>query len=113
MGSTPASEYRSVPKSRAPRLRLAYLVIISLSICLIGATSERACATNVNDFVAYWSAASLITHGQNPYASDAVLSLEKKVGFMGSAPLIMRNPPWIVPIIAPLGFLSFGVAQRL
>jgi len=25
----------------------------------------------------------------------------------------MRNPPWIVPIVAPLGFLSFGVAQRL
>ena len=88
-------------------------MIISLSICLIGATSERTRAANVNDFVAYWSAASLIIHGQNPYASDAVLSLEKEVGFTGSNPLIMRNPPWIVPIIAPLGFLSFGVAQRL
>ena len=25
----------------------------------------------------------------------------------------MRNPPWIAPIIAPLGFFTFAVAQRL
>ena len=107
----PASE--SAPKKWSSWPRLIGLVIMPLSICLVGATPERTRVANVNDFVAYWSAASLITHGQNPYASDAVLSLEKEVGFTGSTPLIMRNPPWIVPIIAPLGFLSFGVAQRL
>src|SRR5207237_5254686 len=113
VGSTPASEYRCVPKIWASRPSLVYLVVISLSICLIGATSGRMRAANVNDFVAYWSAASLIIHGQNPYASDAVSGLEKEVGFTGSTPLIMRNPPWIVPIIAPLGFLSFEIAQRV
>ncbi len=111
VGSTPASE--SAPKKWSSWPRLIGLVIMPLSICLVVATSERTRAANVNDFVAYWSAASLITHGQNPYASDAVLGLEKEVGFTGSTPLIMRNPPWIVPIIAPLGFLSFEIAQRV
>jgi hypothetical protein len=80
---------------------------------MIGANSKPTSATNVNDFAAYWSAASLIIHSHNPYAGHAVLSLENEVGFTGSTPLIMRNPPWIMPIIAPLGFLSFGLAQRL
>src|SRR5437764_1626290 len=107
----PSSE--SAPKKWSSWPRLIGLVIMPLSICLVGATPERTRVANVNDFVAYWSAASLITHGQNPYASDAVSGLEKEVGFTGSTPLIMRNPPWIVPIIAPLGFLSFEIAQRV
>jgi len=70
-------------------------------------------STNINDFVAYWSAASRIVHGQNPYAIGPVLELERAVGFTGSAPLIMRNPPWTLSIIAPLGFFTFVTAQRI
>lgn len=69
--------------------------------------------TNVNDFVAYWSAGSRLIHGHDPYATGPVLLLEKEEGFTGPAPLVMRNPPWIAPIIAPLGLFTFAVAQRL
>src|SRR5215467_11443044 len=89
------------------------LVSLALFAALAFAQSVPKAQNNVNAFVAYWSAASRLIHGQNPYASQPVLALEKEVGITGSAPLIMRNPPWIAPIIAPLGFFSFVVAQRI
>src|SRR6266496_22953 len=113
MGSTPGFDHRSGLSCSASQPKFIYLMIVALSVCLTGAVSEQTRTANVNDFAAYWSAASLIIHGQNPYASAAVLKLEQAAGYSRSTPLIMRNPPWIVPIIAPLGFLPFGTAQRL
>jgi hypothetical protein len=68
---------------------------------------------NVNDFVAYWTAAHQVVEGNDPYAAGPVLALERQVGFEQSKPLIMRNPPWTVPVIVLFGLLPFGMAQEL
>ena len=68
---------------------------------------------NVNDFIAYWTAAHEVIEGHDPYAAEPVLALERQLGFAQPKPLIMRNPPWAVPVIVLFGLLPFGVAQGL
>ncbi|MGO9539110.1 MAG: glycosyltransferase family 87 protein [Terriglobales bacterium] len=68
---------------------------------------------NVNDFIAYWTAAHEVIGGHDPYAAGPVLALERQLGFAQAKPLIMRNPPWAVPVIVLLGLLPFGAAQGL
>ena len=58
------------------------------------------------DYISYWSTAKLLVHRANPYSLQAVFALEKPLGFLPSHPLMMRNPPWALFLVAPLGFLS-------
>lgn len=58
------------------------------------------------DYISYWSAAKLLVHRADPYSPQGVLALEKLAGFLPSHPLIMRNPPWALFLVAPLGFLG-------
>ena len=68
---------------------------------------------NTNDFVEYWAAARQVLAGGDPYGGDCMLAQEREAGFGRARPLFMPNPPWIVPVIAPFGMLSFRSAQRL
>lgn len=70
---------------------------------MIAAIGSRATS---NDYIEYWSAAKLFVHGANPYASSAILGLEKAHGFLLDSPLIMLNPPWALVLVAPLGFCT-------
>ena len=60
------------------------------------------------DLTSYWAAAHLVR--QNPYSSDLVSILEHKSGIaVGNPPLVMRNPPWAIPFVLPLGAVSYRV----
>lgn len=65
----------------------------------------------IRDFVEYWAASRLLTHGGNPYSPEALLAIQHSAGWSGSAPLIMWNPPWSLAFILPFGFLDFTVGQ--
>jgi hypothetical protein len=62
------------------------------------------------DFVGYWAAGRQLVHHANPYDHDAVSALEHTVGLDARAALVMRNPPWALPLAYPLGFFSLRVA---
>jgi hypothetical protein len=62
-------------------------------------------AVGTRDFVEYWASGSLLAHHANPYESGAILRLERSVGF-NLQTQIMANPPWALPLVLPLGFLS-------
>jgi len=62
------------------------------------------------DFVAYWAAGQQIVHHANPYDRNAVMVMEHGVGLDASGVLMMRNPPWMLPLAYPLGFLGLRVA---
>lgn len=94
-----------------PSTRLLALLLVFLGT--VAARPGQQASGNVNDFVEYWTAARQVLAGRDPYAAGPVLALERQVGFVQSRALIMRNPPWIVPVIAPLGLLSFNEAQQL
>jgi hypothetical protein len=67
-----------------------------------------------DDFLAYWSAAHLLVTGGNPYDHSAMNSLEKSVRpelvSDGDFFLNAWNPPWLLLLFAPLGFLSYPIA---
>jgi hypothetical protein len=59
------------------------------------------------DYIIYWATAQQLAHGANPYDEVAITRIERSMGF--PAPYqtgLMRNPPWALPLIYPLGFLS-------
>jgi hypothetical protein len=89
------------------------LAVLPILLCGITLPASRQTHGNVNDFVEYWTAAHQVFHGNDPYAAGPTLALERQVGFAQSNPLIMRNPPWIVPVIAVFGLLPFAAAQNL
>ncbi len=96
-----------------PSTRLLALLLVFLGTVAARPEPQASGNVNVNDFVEYWTAARQVLNGLDPYAAGPVLTLERQVGLVSSRALIMRNPPWIVPVIVPFGLLSFNHAQQL
>lgn len=71
-------------------------------------------AAGTRDFVEYWASGHLLAHHANPYDRDAILALERSVGFpSGEPPLIMGNLPSALLLVLPLGFLGARYAELL
>lgn len=64
------------------------------------------------DYISYWSAGKLLVHHADPYSPSHVFELEKTQGYTEAKPIIMRNPPWALFLVAPLG-LGGSVAGLL
>jgi len=62
------------------------------------------------DFVSYWATGRQLVHRANPNDRDAIKRIESSAGLTVPVVLIMRNPPWALPIAFPLGFLGLRVA---
>jgi len=70
-------------------------------------------AAPVVDLVEYWSAAHLLVRGENPYSPVQMLAMEKTAGWTQADPLLMWNPPWALPFVAPMGGLSYHTTYLL
>jgi hypothetical protein len=66
-------------------------------------------AANV-DFIEYWTSGKLMRQHQNPYSQSSVYLFEKQAGSDLHAPVVMRNPPWSLFLVAPLGYMSLQLA---
>lgn len=67
-----------------------------------------------HDFVCYWAASHQLLNGSNPYDSSAIQQIERSLGFSEGGPaFIVRNPPWALPLIAPLARFSVRTAILL
>ena len=80
--------------------RLAAAAIVLSGLVAISLGSRPAS----KDYISYWSAGRLLLHRADPYCASQVLALEKTQGYSDIKPIIMRNPPWALPLVAPLGF---------
>ncbi|HEV2463655.1 MAG TPA: glycosyltransferase family 87 protein [Acidobacteriaceae bacterium] len=58
------------------------------------------------DYIEYWSSGRLITQHVNPYSTERIFALEKSAGATFTRALIMPNPPWMLFLVAPLGFVG-------
>src|SRR3569833_3881964 len=64
------------------------------------------------DFLTYWCSGVQLVHHENPYGEAAIGTLERSVGFSPSLqPLIMRNAPYALVVVYPLGFLTLKDAS--
>ena len=59
----------------------------------------------MQDYVEYWAAGQLLARGDNPYDEDAIKALETAAG-REEEPILMWNPPWVLPFVVPLGWLE-------
>jgi hypothetical protein len=64
-----------------------------------------------NDFAFYWTAARLVLNGKSPYSPGETVDLQNRLSFAGKGPMVMLNPPWVMPLIVPFGLLSFSLAK--
>jgi hypothetical protein len=88
-------------------LALALTVLFIFTIPVAGNLAAS------RDFVSYWAAGHQLVQRANPYDSEAVSALEHSAGFSYNVVLIMRNPPWALPLAFPLGFLGLRLAAVL
>jgi hypothetical protein len=65
------------------------------------------------DFLSYWATGRQLVHHANPYDRDAIWAIEHAAGLDPRTVLIMRNPPWALPLAYPLGFLPLRFAGIL
>src|ERR1700730_17805606 len=80
------------------RLAAAAIVLTGLLVISVGSRPAS------KDYISYWSAGSLLLDRADPYSASQVLALEKTQGYSEIKPIIMRNPPWALFLVVPLGF---------
>jgi hypothetical protein len=88
-------------------LALALTILFILAVPVAGNLAAS------RDFVSYWATGQQLVHHANPYDRNAISALEHSAGFTVKAVLIMRNPPWALPLAYPLGFLGLRIAAIL
>ncbi|HEX4005758.1 MAG TPA: glycosyltransferase family 87 protein [Acidobacteriaceae bacterium] len=102
------SEQRTKP---SPGAILAAIALIAISVGLLSLTAHS--LSTDRDFISYWAGAKLLaTHG-NPYDAASVLKLENSVGNSFTRPLVLRNTPITLFLMAPLGWFSVWTAAIL
>ena len=80
------------------------LAITALFLSVAPLTGEIAGA---RDFVVYWATGQQLIHHANPYDAQAMMHLEWDAGLPRRiSVLFMRNPPWALPLVYPLGLIS-------
>lgn len=81
-------------------------------VLCVALLSPKAPATR--DYVIYWSTAQQLAHHANPYDLDALTRLERAAGMPATYKIgVMRNPPWTLPLVYPLGFLGLRTGWLL
>jgi hypothetical protein len=84
-----------------------FLAVVALSLCTVPLAGKM---VGYRDFVAYYATGRQLVQHADPYNPDAILRIEHEAGLPEHAVLLMRNPPWGLPLAYPLGFLNVRVA---
>ena len=113
-----ASKLVDSPVQRRPDLaELSIALVAGLALTF---TALLLCATPLSsdlagsrDFVCYWATGQQLVHHANPYDHDQLQTIEHAAGLVPNGALIMRNPPWALPLVLPLGFVGPRIASVL
>jgi Glycosyltransferase family 87 len=99
---------------RRPRVGRSFAMLLLSCVLLAGVYRSGALSElPINDFLEYWTAARLALANQNPYSQTAMYAEEERLGLKSEKPLMMWNPPWVVPFMAPFGMLRLHTARAL
>ena len=101
------ADYAEFSIATAGGLAFAFIILFFFAVPMVGKLSAS------RDFISYWATGQQLVHHGNPYDRDAVAALQHSEGLNVLAVLIMRNPPWALPIAYPLGFLPLRLAGSL
>ncbi|MGA3161693.1 MAG: glycosyltransferase 87 family protein [Terracidiphilus sp.] len=107
----PAGEPGTQRKLLNAAITLPFVTVCGLAF---GFTAGMLClvlllpnAPSTRDYIIYWATGQQLTHHANPYDPVAATQLERSAGLPANLnPGLMRNPPWALPLVFPLGYLS-------
>ncbi len=86
------------------------LAVTAIFLCAVPLAGHMAAS---RDFVCYWATGQRLVHHANPYDRPAMTRMEHAAGLKVKGVLLMRNPPWALPLAYPLGFVGLRVASGL
>lgn len=105
------------PVATRPRYDLADISIALLSGIVLAVTALFLTVVPIagkmaasRDFVAYYATGRQLVQHANPYDADAIKQIEHSSGLAVKGVLLMRNPPWALPLAWPLGYVNVRVA---
>ena len=101
------SDFAQIAIASVAGLALAVTILYIVAVPVAGKLAAS------RDFLSYWATGSQLVHHRNPYDRDAISALEHAAGLDPRTVLIMRNPPWALPLAYPLGFLGLRFAGIL
>ncbi len=87
------------------------IILIFLAIAALWWLSRRLNVFQMVDYVEYWSSGRLNLTGGNPYDPAQMLLIERSVGWKDPGPLMMLNPPWILPLAMFLGIFDYNFSH--
>ena len=129
-GGAMGTEIRSVDSDDNPKAHVSlpghlrtiaeFLVVgictVAFVVSAIGDGTRLLTGSNAasRDFITYWASARQLIHHSNPYNAHDILQLERSAGFPpGVSVMVMRNPPFTLPLVLPLGFFDEKIAAGL
>ena len=98
------SEQSHSPKAQRRITRRVAIAVLSCG--LVAVVALLALSNPMHDFVAYWAAGHLLVEHRNPYSLGEVYQLQQRLGWNEKIPLMALNPPWTLPLFAPLGLAN-------
>ena len=105
-------------KQGQPLLRYRILMLILL-LGILGVLGTRLVneshygGLGTADFIQYWSAASLLIDGKDPYDPGLLLKVQQDLGRTQPQPLRMWNPPWLLIVLLPVLSFDFGLSTAV
>ena len=87
------------------------LAFTALFLCVVPLTCSF---TGSRDFVVFWATGQQLVHHGDPYDAGAMRRIELSAGLPPKYPvLFMRNPPWALPLVSPLGLVGVRIGALL
>lgn len=104
----PGNDFAELSIATVAGLALAFITIF---LCVVPLAGDVASA---RDFVVFWATGQQLAHHANPYDAAAMGRIERTAGLpAGYGILFMRNPPWALPLVLPLGLVGLRVGALL
>src|ERR1700751_5793797 len=90
------------------RRKLLLGIVITAIAAFFGVRQYDGIRQNVarGVYIQYWAAGQFLIHGGDPYDAQRVLELEWEQGYAADRPLVVRTPPWSLPLFIPLGLVN-------
>ncbi len=104
----PGNDFAELSIATVAGLAFAF---IAMFVCVVPLAGDVASA---RDFVVFWATGQQLIHHANPYDSAAMGRIERTAGLpAGYGILFMRNPPWALPLVLPLGLVGLRIGALL
>ena len=105
MEMNPGKSGIAVPKQRM----FLWILIVFLLIWIV----QNSGKIPLYDFAEYWAAGRVFLSGGNAYDPVQLLEAERLIGWSDKDPIMMWNPPWVLPIVVPITFLNYWPSRGL